>query len=124
MDNPDLLNCIILARNTLPLFSSLPPSLSSPIFLSSSPSSIFPLSLSSSLYSSLLLHPSIFLFPLFLFLFTSLFLPSSLSSPPSHPSPLIVFPSSIWPLLFSPCYKQSLNHMLHDTSYSCIFISL
>src|SRR6218665_3756452 len=42
MDNPNLLNCLILSRNTLPLFSSLLPSLSSPIFLSSLPSSIFP----------------------------------------------------------------------------------
>jgi len=87
MDNPNLLNCLILTRNTLTLFSSLLPSLSSPIFLSSSPSSIFrPLYL---LYISLSYSiPLSFFFPLS----SSILLFSSLYSPPSHPSPSNILP--------------------------------
>src|SRR6218665_2159763 len=109
MDNPNQLNCLMLTRNALPIFSSL----FSPIFLSSSPSSIFPpLYLLPYIYLSLSYSiPLSFFFPLSLFLFTSLFLLSSLSSPPSHPPPLIFFPSSISPLFFSPCYKHSLSNL-------------
>src|SRR6218665_1891871 len=126
MDNPNLLSCLILTGNTLPLFSSLLPSLSSSILLSSLPSSIFSPSIVFLIYLSLLLHPSLFLFSsLSLFLLTSLFLPSSLSSAPSHPCPsnilsFLYFASPLFSLL----QAFSLNSMLHDTSYSCIFLFL
>jgi len=134
MDNPNLLNCLILTRNTLPLSPSLP------FFIYTNtnqiynmhkvrpkcePSSLFLLSPSSS-YVSLLLHPSLFLFPS---LSSSLLLTSSFllylllplsSSLPLPFSSLSYFLLSILPLFFSSCYKHSLNPMLHDTSFANI----
>src|SRR6218665_3725836 len=75
MDIPNLLNCLMLTRNT---HLSLPPPLSSSIFLSSSPSPF--LRLSFPLYLSLLLYP---LFLSFLTLSSSFLLSSSL--PPCIP---------------------------------------
>src|SRR6218665_893191 len=80
----------------------------------------------SSLYISLLLHPALFLSSsLSLFLFASIFLPSSLSFTPSHPSPSNILPFLYFAsLLFSLLKAFYLNPMLHDISYSCIFLSL
>src|SRR6218665_453693 len=110
MDNPNLLNYLILTRTPLPLFSSLLPSLSSPILLSSSPSSIIP-SLYLLPYISLSLTPSLSL-PFFHFLSSSLLLSSSLHLYIPFPlilHPLVFFPSFISPFFFSPCYKHSLS---------------
>src|SRR6218665_2467088 len=111
MENPNLLNCLTLTRNTLPLSSTLP---FSSIFL---PSSLFlPLSLFFLIYVSLTPSLSLHFFSLYLFLLNSLFLPSylplllSFSLPPSPlPLALIFFPPSILPLFFSLCWKYSFS---------------
>src|SRR6218665_3466509 len=128
MDNPNLLNCLVLARNTLSLSSTLHLFIYLPTYL-------IVTSPSSSLYISLLLYPSLFIFPLVLPPYFSLspFLPPSLSYPPSLfiplpsplPLPLILFPHCISPIfLFSLLETFFLNPTLHDISYSCISLSL
>src|SRR6218665_714094 len=123
MDNPNLLNCLILTETPS---LSLPPSLFSSIFLPLSPLSLLPY-----IYISLFLHPSLFIFPSFssslllssslpLYLPLILFPPSLSPSPPSHILPSLYFAS----LLFSLLEALSLNPTLHDTSYSFIFFSL
>src|SRR6218665_2736240 len=130
MDNPNLLNCLLLTRNTLPLSSTLPifiylaPLLAlyppplfflRPIYLSYSipHSSFFPFSSS--------LHLS-FSLPLFLpLLFSPLSLPSSLPLPfLSYSSLPLIRLSSYLPAIEA----FSLNPTLHYTSYSSIFLSL
>src|SRR6218665_251005 len=99
MDIPNLLNCLILTKNTLPLFSSisifiyLHPFLPSSIFFPLS--SFLYLSLTPSLpfFSLFLLPPSIPIFPSF-----SLHLPFP---------PFLFFPPSILPLFL--CYMHFLS---------------
>src|SRR6218665_1624578 len=107
MDNPNLLNCLILTRNTLSLF--LPPSLHQ--------SSLLHPSFSSSLlsYLSLLLPPAL-LFSLSLFLFPFLFLPSL--------SPPLFRLSSIRPSIKINFYAHSLFILLSMTLLIPLYSSL
>src|SRR6218665_3919134 len=118
MDNPNLLNCLVLARNTLPLSFTLP------LFFYLSPlpfffliylsysiplSSFFPHSLPP--YSSL--PPSLSIIP-------------SFSLPSSLPLPFPFRTHSSLPLFCLSSFRHALplNPTLHDTSYSSIFLSL
>src|SRR6218665_265782 len=118
MDNPNLLKCLVLARNTPPLSFSLPLFIYLPSFLPLSSLPFFFLLyiyIYIYIYIYLLLHPSLFIFPS---------LPLLLSSSLPLPFPSHTHSSLQLSRLSSFRHALSLNPILHDTSYSSIFLSL